>query len=195
MYLYINVCVCQTDFFYSVILIFVCILLIFQTLFYSHLVESTSLSPGKVFSVAAIFQVMCYPFYFLCVIYTSCLSAKNSSKQLTSFLQSTQICQHPSAYFTKCPQMSNSPTEVRRTSLKMQTHTDMHNFIQTHNCTNIFTPSHKHIHPHIQKPTHKPKDAHSHMHNHIQTHNHTKIYTLLLAQTYTPPHRNIYTQT
>lgn len=83
------------------------------TLFYSHLVESTSLSPGKVFSVAAIFQVMCYPFYFLCVIYTSCLSAKNSSKQLTSFLQSTQICQHPSAYFTKCPRMSNSPTETK----------------------------------------------------------------------------------
>lgn len=87
------------------------------TFLYYFTVESESLSPGKVFSVAAIFQVMCYPLYFLCVIYTSFLSAKSSSKQLTSFLQSTTICQHPSTFFTKCTQMRDSSTETKLDTL------------------------------------------------------------------------------
>ncbi|XP_036369028.1 ATP-binding cassette sub-family C member 9-like isoform X4 [Octopus sinensis] len=77
------------------------------TFLYYHISKETVLTPGQVFSVAATFQVMCYPFYFLCVIYISLLNAKSSSRELTSFLQSSQICQHPSAFFTKCHQTSN----------------------------------------------------------------------------------------
>ena len=164
---------------------------LFQTLLYYHLVESTSLSPGKVFSVAAIFQIMCYPFYFLCVIYTSCLSAKSSSKQLTSFLQSTQICQHPSAYFTKCPQMGSSPTEVRCThghtktyrqggTCKMQSciHTTMNTRADVYKCRHTFkkyrqhTCMHKHGHMQIYRHT----NLHAGIYLQVKIFKHTKLY-------------------
>ncbi|GAB1608174.1 ATP-binding cassette sub-family C member 9-like isoform X4 [Argonauta hians] len=79
-----------------------------MTFLYFHISKGVAITPGQVFSVAATFQVMCYPFYFLCVIYISLLNSKSSSKELTAFLQSSQICQHPSAFFTKCHQTTTN---------------------------------------------------------------------------------------